>query len=344
MNRVNLAVIGAGYWGKKVIAEIQDLSRSGYPVNLYSVADNSPIALDQCKKMFGPLNYRLDYHELLSDPKVSAVHICSPNNIHYQVASEFLSRGKHALVEKPLAERSSQAFELVRLAQQKGLVLATGHVHRFNNGIRALKRMLASGVLGDLYYMRLRWTGLLARQTNREVISDLGPHPFDICNNLTGTWPVKVTCKGRNFRKGAGYEMATIYAEHPDGLDANIELSWLDPEKHRDVTVVGSNGSAQLDCLDQRLFLQKQERHERVLVVPSNTLKEEVIHFTQCIEWNDYPGRYPNISDGLLGSNVVKLLEAATRSLREQCTVQVETPLEEPISIHHQKPGLRIRA
>ena len=344
MNRLNLAVIGAGYWGKKIIAEIQTLSQSGFPVNLYSVADNSPIALDQCKKMFGPLNYKLDYHELLSDPKVSAVHICSPNSTHYQVASEFLSRGKHALVEKPLAVRSSEAFELVRLASQKGLVLSTGHVHRFNNGIRALRRMLASGVLGEPYYLRLRWTGLLARQTNREVITDLGPHPFDICNNLIGTWPVKVSCKGRNYRNGAGYEMATIYAEHPGGLDANIELSWLDPEKHRDVTVVGSNASALLDCLDQRLFLQRENGPERVLVVPNNTLREEVMHFTRCIEWNDYPERYPNLSDGTLGANVVKLLEAATRSLRQESTVQVEAPLEEPISMHQQLPGLQIRA
>jgi len=335
MNPVNIAIIGGGYWGKKVIGETLELSRAGYSVKLSAVVDNSPTTLEQCKKLFGPLNYRLDYHEILTDPTIRAVHICSPNSTHFEIASEFLKRGKHVLVEKPLATRSAQAFEIVKLAREKGLVLSTGHVHRFNNGVRSLRRLLENGALGDLYYLHLRWTGLMALQTNREVISDLGPHPFDICNNLLDTWPLKISCKGRNFRDGAGYEMATIYAEHPDKLDATIELSWLDPEKHRDVTVVGSDGSAVLDCLDQRLFLQRTRGQERVLVVPNNTLREEIIHFARCIEWNNYAERYPNLSNGLLGANVVKLLEASKQSLRNECTVPVESRWEDELTVQH---------
>jgi len=70
MNRLNIAVIGAGYWGKKVIAQILDIARTGEEINLYSVADSSPIALEQCRKEFGPLNYRLDYRELLCSPSM----------------------------------------------------------------------------------------------------------------------------------------------------------------------------------------------------------------------------------------------------------------------------------
>src|SRR3989442_10003148 len=128
MNRLNIAVIGAGYWGKKVIAQILDLARTGGEMNLYSVADSSPIALEQCRREFGALNYRLDYHELLSDPKVSAVHLCSPNQTHFEIASEFLRQAKHVLVEKPLAMKSREAYELVRLAREHGSVLCTGHV------------------------------------------------------------------------------------------------------------------------------------------------------------------------------------------------------------------------
>ncbi len=127
MSRLNIAVIGAGYWGKKVIAQILDIARTGDAINLYSVADSSPTALEQCRKEFGPLNYRLDYRELLSDPKVSAVHLCSPNQTHFGIASEFLRQGKHVLVEKPLAMKSKEAYELVRLAREHGSVLCTGH-------------------------------------------------------------------------------------------------------------------------------------------------------------------------------------------------------------------------
>src|SRR5207247_10376694 len=120
MSRLNIAVIGAGYWGKKVIAQILDIARTGDAINLYSVADSSPIALEQCRKEFGPLNYRLDYRELVSDPKVSAVHLCSPNQTHFEIASEFLRHGKHVLVEKRLAIKSREPYELVTIHTQHG--------------------------------------------------------------------------------------------------------------------------------------------------------------------------------------------------------------------------------
>jgi UDP-N-acetylglucosamine 3-dehydrogenase len=340
MSRLNIAVIGAGYWGKKVIAQILDLARTGDDVSLYSVADSSPIALEQCRKEFGSLNYLLDYRQLLSDPKVSAVHLCSPNQTHFEIASEFLKQGKHVLVEKPLAMKSREAYELVRLARDHGSVLCTGHVHRFNNGVRGLRRMMASGILGDIYYLRLKWTGFLAMQNNREVITDLGPHPFDICNNLLETWPRKISCKGRGYRSSSGYEMASIYAEHAGGYDAGIELSWLDMEKHRDVTVVGSNGTAELDCIEQRLVHHRKGAVERVMVVPNNTLREEILHFARCIEHNSSTERYPNRADGILGANVVRVLETTKKSLVEERTIHVEIPRSEHIPASEPMPGI----
>jgi UDP-N-acetylglucosamine 3-dehydrogenase len=340
MSRLNIAVVGAGYWGKKVIAQILDLARTGDDMNLYSVADSSPIALEQCRKEFGSLNYQLDYRELLSDPKVSAVHLCSPNQTHFSMASEFLRAGKHVLVEKPLAMKSREAFELVRLAKEQNLVLCTGHVHRFNNGVRAMRRVMASGVLGDIYYLRLKWTGFLAVQNSREVITDLGPHPFDICNNLLETWPRKISCKGRGYRSSAGYEMASIYAEHSGGYDAGIELSWLDMEKHRDVAVVGSEGTAELDCIEQRLVLHRKGAVERVMVVPNNTLREEILHFARCIEYNSSSEHYPNRADGLLGANVVRVLETTKKSLEEERTIRVEVPPGEITPVNEPMPGI----
>jgi UDP-N-acetylglucosamine 3-dehydrogenase len=341
MSRINIAVIGAGYWGKKVISEILSVSRDGYDIALHSVVDSSPTALEQFRKEYGEIDCRLDYRDLLSDPKVSGVHIASPNSTHFKIASEFIKSGKHVLVEKPLALKSVEAFELVRLAREHGRVLATGHVHRFNNGVRALRRLMASGVLGDLYYLKLKWTGLLALQANREVITDLGPHPFDICNNLLDTWPRKISCRGRGFRTNAGYEMADIYAEHPNGLDASIELSWLDVEKHRDVSVVGSEGAARLDCLDQRLILQRRNSTEPVMVFPNNTLKEEILHFASCIEHNASSEPYPNIASGGIGASVVRLVESSKRSLEEDRAVRVEVPRIEDSPIGEQVIDLR---
>jgi predicted dehydrogenase len=199
----------------------------------------------------------LNYRDLLSDPHVSAVHICSPNASHFELASEFLRSKKDVLVEKPLALRTREAYELVRLAETTGRVLSTGHLHRFNNGVKELKRVVDSGVLGDIYYLRLQWTGLLPPQKERDVITDLGPHPFDICNDVLGLWPSKISCRGRGYRSRTGDEVAFITADYLNGIVANIELSWLDYEKRREVTVVGSDAVARLDCLDQKLVLQR---------------------------------------------------------------------------------------
>jgi predicted dehydrogenase len=331
MMPVNMSVIGAGYWGKKVIQEILNVSHTTGRVNLCSVVDNSPSMLEQCMKEFGPLDYRLSYQGLLSDPATSAVHICSPNSTHFQVASDFLRSKKHVLVEKPLALRSREADELVRLADEKRRVLAVGHVHRFNNGLNELKRVVQSGMLGDIYYLRLQWTGYLPPQKDRDVITDLGPHPFDICNNILGTWPTKISCRGRGYRGGVGDEVAFITAEHIDGITSNIELSWLDSEKHRDVTVVGSDAAARLDCLDQKLVLQRSEKTETMSTVPNNTLQEEIMHFARCVENSSASKPYSNLSDGGIGAGVVRLLEASKRSLLEERTVQVRLSASEEL-------------
>src|SRR2546425_10234597 len=328
---LNISVVGAGYWGKKVIREILNISQTTSQVRLYSVIDNSPTILEQCRKEFGPLNYRLNYHDLLADTAASVAHICSPNNTHFEVASRFLRSKKHVLVEKPLALRGREADELVRLADANHRVLSVGHVHRFNNGVKELKRVVDSGVLGDIYYLRFRWTGLLPPQKDRDVITDLGPHPFDICNNLLNMWPIKISCKGRGYRGGAGDEVAFINAEHLDGVSANIELSWLDLEKHRDVTLVGSDAVVRLDCLEQKLVLQRPDKTETLSPPPSNTLQEEIVHLVECVENNSTSKTYTNLSDGMLGARVVRLLETAKQSLREERTVQVQLPESEEL-------------
>jgi len=141
---LNVSIVGAGYWGKKVIRETLDIAQTTGGVNLYSIVDNSPSMLEQCRKEFGPLNYRLSYDDLLYDPAASAVHICSPNNTHFELASKFLRSKKHVLVEKPLALRAREAEELVRLAETSRRVLSVGHVHRFNNGVKELKLVVDS--------------------------------------------------------------------------------------------------------------------------------------------------------------------------------------------------------
>ncbi|HZY46595.1 MAG TPA: Gfo/Idh/MocA family oxidoreductase [Candidatus Bathyarchaeia archaeon] len=326
MEPLRIAVIGAGYWGKKVIRETLDIGRTTGRVQVHAVVDNSPSMLSHCQSEFGPLDYRLDYHDLLTDPKLSGVHICSPNASHFEIASDFLKNGKNVLVEKPLTLRSNDAYKLVQLARDNNLVLCTGHIHRFNNGVRELRSALASGVLGDLYYLRFVWTGFLPPQGQREVVTDLAPHPFDICNYLLDMWPDKVTCRGKGYRTRNNEELAFITAEHPGELTAQIEVSWLSREKRREVTVVGSRAEAYLDCSEQKGVLRSSDGSQQISIIPSNTLREEIEHFLTCISSHQNSKPFSNLSDGVLGARVVSVLESARESIRQERTMEVSMP------------------
>src|SRR6266566_5398539 len=333
MNRVRIAVIGCGYWGRKVVRETLEISRATGQIELHSVVESFPRSLAQCQTEFGPgIDYHSDYHDIASDPSVSGVHICTPNGTHFDIASRFLRQGKHVLVEKPLTLKTEEAYELIRLARENKCVLCVGHIHRFNNGVRELRRVLSDGLIGDPYYLLMRWTALMNPQLQREVITDLAPHPFDICNYVLGTWPEKVSCKAKGYRTRQNEEVAFITAEHKGGLLAHIELSWLDRDKRRDVTVVGSQGNAHLDCVNQKLFLEKSSLLEEGPVSPSNTLRDEITHFAECIRNNGNSTPFTNHSDGLLGARVVALLEASRESMYNDRAIQVRLPIIPEIS------------
>jgi len=333
MNPLRISVIGGGYWGKKVIRETLEISRTTGSSQLHSIVDNLPESLAQCQQEFGPhLDYRTDYHALAKDPSVTGVHICTPNGTHFEVASMFLRNGKHVLVEKPLTLKTEEAYELVRLANENRAVLCVGQIHRFNNGVRELRRALAEGVLGEVYYLRLRWTALMNPQLLREVITDLAPHPFDICNYLVEAWPDKIACKGRGYRTKQNEEVAFITADYKAGLIAHIEISWLDRDKQREVTVVGSKGIARLDCVDQRLELELSSGRQEIPVSASNTLGTEIAHFYDCIRNNQNSIPYSNHSDGILGARVVSLLEASRESMFQDRTIPIQLPTIPAIS------------
>src|SRR6266581_8413930 len=328
MKPLRISVIGGGYWGRKVVKEILDIGRTSGEVELHSVVDSSPASLSACREEFGPgIEYSWDYQALATDPSLTGVHICTPNSTHFEVASTFLRQGKHVLVEKPLTLKTEEAYELVRLARENDCVLCVGHIHRFNNGVSELRRVMAEGQIGDPHYVELRWTALMNPQLQREVITDLAPHPFDICNYVVNAWPDKVSCKGRGYRTKLNEEVAFITAEHKGGLLAHIELSWLDPNKRREVTIVGSDGVAHLDCSGQKLFLEKTSGKRELPVSPSNTLASEIIHFTDCIRSKQDSTPFSNHSDGILGARVVSLLEASRESMYQERTIQVQLPI-----------------
>lgn len=319
---LKIGVIGAGYWGKKIIEEYTELYKAGEKVNV-EVCDLVEENINYCREHFGVLRYYYDYKEMFKVPEIDAVNICSPNETHYKICTEALNANKHVLLEKPMTLKTSEAYELVKLAERRGLILSVGHIFRFNNAIRKIRDLIREGFLGDIYYLDLQWTTLF-NYPGRDIITDLGPHPFDILNFLTDMWPEKVTCTAKGYRNDNKEEVAFISFEFPKRILGYVYLSWLMPGKKRLVKISSSNKCAVIDTLSQELKILEGERIYGLEVERNNTIRSELIHFLSCIQNNNSHLQWSNEANGTQGVRVVELIEAAKKSIKENRTVAID--------------------
>ncbi|MCW4010415.1 MAG: Gfo/Idh/MocA family oxidoreductase [Candidatus Bathyarchaeota archaeon] len=325
MDKMNVAVIGVGYWGKKIASEYALMSKTNPSVQLLGVCDVFEDNLKFCKEKYDVPYLAKNPDEILLNPKIDAVHICTPSITHYDICREALKHNKHVTVEKPMTLNSLEAIKLVGLAHEKNLVLSVGHIFRFDAAIEKAKALIENRWFGDLYWMKLTWTALMPPMIGRDIITDLAPHPFDILNFLTNDWPEKVTCVAKAHRRGQREETAYITSEFKSNLLAHIEISWLHPEKVREVQIMGSDRFAKIDCVTQK-FVGFEDGHFFDLPVErSNTINSELSHFVHCVRdgcaSND---AFLNKNNGLVGANVVKLLELSRAAMENGRTELVE--------------------
>lgn len=319
---INIAVIGAGYWGKKAIQEYLHLSEVNPDVKLSMVCDLLDENLRYCTEVLDVRKEILarDYHDALNSNKIDAVHICTPNETHYQICKQALVAGKHTLLEKPMSLTARNAWELVGTADNKHLILQVGHIFRFNNALRAMRDMITQNYLGELYYLKLEWTTLSPSPVNRDIIFDLGPHPVDILNFLLEEWPEKVACKAEAYRRKTLEELAYFTLEFDKKVMAHVELSWLQPGKKRELTIIGSERCATIDCLSQSVSIYENSDGDAfpLKVAANNTILDELNHFAVSVSTNKN-GR----NSGTIGAKNVAVLESLKRSLEKRRTVRV---------------------
>lgn len=322
--KMNVAIIGVGYWGKKIATEYSYLSKKDAQINLYAVCDVFDENLEFCKEKLEIPHQTKSLKEIFENDEIDAVHICTPSETHYEICKEALEHGKHVTVEKPMTLNSLEAIKLVDLAYQKKLVLSVGHIFRFDAAIEKAKSLLEQGWFGDVYWMKFTWTALMPPMVGRDIITDLAPHPFDILNFLTNDWPNKVTCVAKAHRKGQQEETAHITCEFPNNLLAHIEVSWLNPERKREVQIMGSERFTKIDCVTQKITGYENEKFFDMPNVRSNTIGDELSYFVNCVRQQTSNQVSVNKNNGLVGANVVKLLELTKKSMINQRTEPVQ--------------------
>jgi predicted dehydrogenase/predicted transcriptional regulator len=322
-----VAVIGAGYWGKKLVYEYTAAQCNKGNVQLAGVCDPSTAARLFCKEKFS-VNDKLlsdSAEDLIGNPKISAVHIATPNQTHYPLARMALEAGKNVLVEKPMTLDSREAFELVDLAASREVVLHVGHIFRFNSALNKAREILNKGSVGKIFYARIQWTDS-QYFPDRDIIFDLGPHPVDVLNLLLDSWPVQVSGFARAYRNSKDHdEIAYGLAEFDNEIFGHIELSWLHPRKVREASIVGSEGALIVDCLHQRLTLHSAGSTTEVPVVANNTIEAEIGWFVDCVG-----RRCVDVESGLVGARTVEVLEAMHKSMWER-----PLPVVQPVRHDH---------
>lgn len=327
---IKVGIIGCGHWGPNHIRVFEQLSDA----ISWRCADLDEKRLQAMTKIFPNIMITRDYQEILSDPEIDAVCVASPTNTHYEVAKDALANGKHVLCEKPLSLDPAECGELQRLAQEKGLVLMVGHIFIFNHGILKLKALIDSGELGKIYYAHAIRTNLGPFRYDVNALWDLAPHDISIFNFLFDAAPLNVSARGQSYLTENLEDVAFATMEYPDGIMANIHVSWLDPKKVRQITIVGDHKMVVWDDLDQEGPVKIYDKHvERTstyyesygefqllskigsVTVPNigfgEPLKSQAQYFLDCIQKKEAPER----ADAQKGIDVVKVLCAIQRSI-----------------------------
>jgi predicted dehydrogenase len=328
MNKLNVGVIGSGYWGPNLIRNFVSLPES----NLVAVADLRQDRLAHIKSVYPTVQVTDDYWDLFS-MDLDAVVVATPPTTHFSIARDCLQHGLSVMVEKPLALNSQDAEELIDIAERKGLTLMVGHTFEYNGAVRELKRIIHSGELGRIHYVDAVRVNLGLFQPDLNVLWDLAPHDISILHYILEKEPVKVSAQGAECVMAGKHDIAYLNLEFEDQVLAHIRVSWLDPSKVRRITVVGSKKMVVYDDVEpvEKLKIydkgvetppyadtyqefQFSYRHGDVVspaIHMNEPLKEECQHFLQSIQ----QGKTPQ-SDGRVGLKVVRVLEAAERSLR----------------------------
>jgi len=334
---VKVGVIGCGYWGPQLVRNL----RATTEAKLVAVVDRRPHRLDYVRKQFPSVNAIADHRELL-DSDVDAVVIATPIHSHFELAREALLAGKHVMVEKPMATRTSEAVELLRLAEAHGRTLMVGHTFVYNPAVHDLRRIVASGELGKILYADCARLNLGLFQPHVNVIWDLAPHDISILLYVLDRLPVAVSARGQACVHPGLVDVAYLELQMEGGLAAHIRVSWLDPAKVRRTTIVGDQrmvvfndvpAAEKIRIYDKSVTttvpddlggFQASYRYGDVMIPHidwTEPLRLECEHFIDCIRTGERPR-----SSGYEGVLNVAILEAADRSLHrggqfEQITI-----------------------
>ncbi len=329
---IKTGAIGCGYWGPNLIRNLNMLAEC----DLAYISDLNEDRLRQVGLLYPGAKKTTDYTDILMDPDVEAVIVATPMSTHFKLGMEVLTAGKHLFLEKPMATNSDDCRTLLKEAKKRNLQILVGHTFVYAPAVRKIKELMDGGELGTIYYVNMSRVNLGIFQKDANVVWDLVPHDVAMLNHLFGANPVSVSAVGHCYvQKDLGLEdVAFVTLEYPGGCLAHIHVSWLDPNKIRNCTFVGSkkmlvyddvSSSEKIRVYDKGVDVQPHYesfgefqllyRSGDAFIPKLDTvepLRAETAHFLAVIRGEQAP-----LSSGHDGLKVVQVLEGACQSIKE---------------------------
>jgi predicted dehydrogenase len=298
-----------------------------------AVCDKSRSALARVEKTYPGVKTVSDPADILQSPQIDAVAVITPVWTHYELTKAALENGKHVFVEKPFTSNAKQAEELIELAARKNLQIMVDHTFLFTGAVRKIHELIQGDVLGDLYYYDAVRVNLGLFQHDVSVIWDLAPHDLSIMDFLIAQRAEAVVATGENHLNGhEDIAFMTIY--FPKNIIAHINVNWLSPVKVRTTLIGGQKkmlvwndveADEKIKVYDKGVEITSVEGVREMLVnyrsgdmwspqiEQVEALHRELGYFAECIENKKIP-----FNDGHAGLRVVRMLEAAERSIKKR--------------------------
>jgi predicted dehydrogenase len=326
--RIGIAVVGTGDWGANLVRNFANLPGT----RLVSVCDAEPQRLAKTAAQYPGVRAVGDVGDVARDPDVQGVVVAASAVSHYPLARTLLEAGKDVYVEKPLTLEVGHAEELVRLAKAKGRVLMVGHLLLYHPGVQYLKKMVVDGQIGDLLYIYCQRVNLGKVRKDENALWSFAPHDLSVILYLMDQEPVDVAARGAAFLQAGVEDVVFVDLRFASGQTAHVHVSWLDPHKLRKFTVVGTQKMMVFDDMEAsekiKVYDKGVDRAGQVvsygdaltvrsgdILIPRISLQEplrlECLHFVECVRDRKRP-----LTDGIGGLRVVKVLDAAQRSLK----------------------------
>jgi predicted dehydrogenase len=321
-----IGVIGYGYWGPNLVRNFMQLNES----NVAMVSDLNEDRLQKVKENYPSVLTTVSYKDIIENPEIDAVAIATPVHTHFKFASEALESGKHVFIEKPMCASGDEGEHLIKLSENMKRKLMVGHTFLYTSAVNKMKEVIESGELGEIYYINAQRLNLGLFQQDINVVWDLAPHDISIILYLLNREPLSVQYIGASHINPSIEDIAVLTLKFSNDIIAFVQSSWLDPDKVRKITVVGSRkmmvyddvqASEKIRIYDKGVEVPKHydtyaEFHYSYkygdIVIPkldgSEPLRTQLSHFLDCIKYDKIPR-----SDGYNGLQVVKILEQAKK-------------------------------